>query len=125
MAAFSRPPALAVHFPRRHSPGSCPHCGSSFVQPLGWKELADGRRALYLRCPECGVSTGGSFEQEDVARYDVELVRGREQVGRQYEALVRHNMEELASRFERALALDLIGADDFEVGGGRHWLQSA
>ena len=31
-----------------------------------------------------------------------------------YDAVVRHNMEELLVRFQRALELDLITAGDFE-----------
>ena len=60
----------------------------------------------------------GTFGQERVAHYDDALVKGRESLLADYEALVRHNMEELAEHFKRALELDLIGAEDFGVGRG-------
>jgi hypothetical protein len=59
------------------------------------------------------VRLSGNFDHERVAEYDDVLVKSREAILADYEALVRHNMEELAASFERALELDLIGADDF------------
>jgi hypothetical protein len=92
---------------------SCPRCGSALVQVEGWKELAPNRLMLHLRCPECEVRMVGSFDHERVAALDDELVRVREQMESEFGALVRRNMEELADRFAVALALDLIGPDDF------------
>jgi hypothetical protein len=91
----------------------CPRCASGLVQVEGWKELAPDRLMLHLRCPECQVRMVGSFDQERVAAYDEELVRIREQMESEFGAIVRRNMEELADRFAVALALDLIGPDDF------------
>jgi hypothetical protein len=68
---------------------------------------------LKLRCPECQMRMVGSFDHERIAAYDAELVRIREQMESEFGALVRRNMEELADRFSVALALDLIGPDDF------------
>jgi hypothetical protein len=55
----------------------------------------------------------GSFDHERVAAYDEQLVRIRRAMECEFEAIVRRNMEELADRFAVALALDLIGPDDF------------
>jgi hypothetical protein len=93
--------------------GSCPRCGSRLVQVEGWKELVPDRLMLRLRCPECQVRMVGSFDEKRVAAYDEELVRIRERMESEFGALVRSNMEELAERFAVALALDLIGPDDF------------
>lgn len=86
------------------------------VQPQGWKELREDAVWIRLRCPECFASMTGSVRHDVLARYDEELVRGHNAVLALYEALVYHNMSELADRFARALELDLIGADDFGRG---------
>jgi DNA-directed RNA polymerase subunit RPC12/RpoP len=91
----------------------CARCESGLVQPEGWRELAGGDLLLHLRCPECASRTTGGFSGEAVAAYDDELVRGRAVLLAAYEELVRQNMEEAAERFVVALALDLIGPDDF------------
>jgi hypothetical protein len=93
--------------------GVCPACGSEFVQPQAWKELSNGHLFLRLRCPECLTVTSGTFAQERVAEYDQKLVKGKEATLAQYDAVVRHNMAELLQRFQRALELDLISAEDF------------
>jgi hypothetical protein len=95
--------------------GVCPACGSKFVQPLSWKEQSNGRLFLRLRCPECLVVTSGSFAEEQVAEYDEMLVKGKEATIAHYDAVVRHNMQELLEQFQRALELDLISAGDFET----------
>lgn len=59
------------------------------------------------------VRLTGSFGHDRLAEYDDALVKSREAIVADYEAIVRHNMEELSQSFERALELDLIGADDF------------
>jgi hypothetical protein len=93
--------------------GTCPQCCSPLVQPQGWRELPDGAIVLHLRCPECMVRLTGNFDHERIAEYDDALVKGREAIVADYEAIVRHNMQELSRSFARALELDLIGADDF------------
>jgi hypothetical protein len=126
---------FAISFLRRRATGwlgeqeqrpleVCPGCDSCLVQPVGWKELASGHLFLRLRCPECAMVMVGTFGQDRVADYDDALVKGRDSLRADYEALVRHNMEELAEHFKRALELDLIGAEDFE-GGRRTTAQGA
>jgi hypothetical protein len=75
--------------------------------------LPDGAIVLQLRCPECWVRLTGNFSHDRVAAFDDELLKSRESITADYEAIVRHNMEELSQCFERALELDLIGPDDF------------
>jgi len=75
--------------------------------------LPSGGIVLHLRCPECMVRLTGNFDYERVAEYDDSLLKSREALVADYDAIVRHNMEELSQTFVRALELDLIGADDF------------
>jgi hypothetical protein len=82
--------------------------------------LPDGAIVLHLRCPECGVRLIGNFDHRRIAEFDEALVKSRESIIADYEAIVRHNMEELSQSFERALELDLIGADDFVGKIGSH-----
>jgi hypothetical protein len=93
--------------------GICPACRSEYVHPQAWKELSNGHLFLRLRCPECMAVTSGTFPPERVAEYDEMLVRGKEATMAQYDAVVRHNMEELLEQFRMALELDLITAEDF------------
>jgi hypothetical protein len=92
---------------------SCFRCGSRLIQLEGWKQLVPDRLMLSFRCPECEARMVGSFDHERVAAYDEQLIRIREAMQCEFEAVVRRNMEELADRFGDALALDLIGPDDF------------
>jgi len=108
----------------------CPSCGSAFVQPQAWKDLPSGQLFLRLRCPECLTVTSGTFSRDLVAEYDETLVRGKEATAAHYDAAVRHNMKELLERFQTALELDLISADDFvpvsprrDPSSGRYTLQ--
>jgi hypothetical protein len=101
--------------PRRSSEPAacCRSCGSSLVQPQGWKELPGGDVVVHLRCPECMSSSSESLGQREVKELDDALVRGRHALVADYELLVRHNMRELLHNFGRALELNLIGAEDF------------
>lgn len=90
----------------------CPSCGSGLVQPLRWQEQ-DGEHELDLRCPECYAHMRGTFEAADVEALDRSLQAARDEISAAYEVTVRESMEALAHCLERALALDLVGADDF------------
>jgi hypothetical protein len=106
---------LGEHEPRPLA--LCGACGSEFVQPQAWKEVPNGDLFLRLRCPECGLVTSGTYAHDRVAEYDRTLIDGKQATLAHYEAVVRHNMEELLDRFRRALELDLITAGDFERTG--------
>lgn len=99
--------------------GICPACRSEYVHPQAWKELSNGHLFLRLRCPECLVVTSGTFPPERVAEFDEMLLRGKEATMAQYNAIVRHNMEELLEQFRMALELDLISAEDFAPSASR------
>jgi hypothetical protein len=90
----------------------CPSCGSGLVQPLRWQEQ-EGEHELDLRCPECFALMRGTFEAADVEALDRTLRAARDSINAAYESSVRETMEAVAHCLERALALDLVSADDF------------
>jgi hypothetical protein len=117
---FLRRQAAALLTAEEPAPlGICPACRSEYVHPQAWKELSNGHLFLRLRCPECMAVTSGTFPPERVAEYDEMLVRGKEATMAQYNAVVRHNMEELLEQFRIALELDLITAEDFTPSASR------
>ena len=83
------------------------------MQPRSWRERPDGRLRLELRCPECLLFTVGEYEPAAVADYDRALTAGRIEIAALHRAVTRANMEAEADRLARALAFDLISADDF------------
>ena len=85
-------------------------CSSS--RPGG--SAAAGGLTLRLRCPECDVRTIRDFDAGEAARVDDALSQARLEMIAFYEAVVRNNMALEADLLATALALDLIGADDFE-----------
>jgi hypothetical protein len=91
----------------------CPVCESRLVQPLRWQERPEGRLQLDLRCPECFAMMRGLFAAEDVAALDADMQAARATISDSHAACVRENMGELADRLAHALALDLVGPDDF------------
>ena len=91
----------------------CPHCGSRYVHPTQWKAQPNGAVWLRLRCPECLAAIEGTFPPERVRELDRELASGRALVRDAYERAVRRHMYRELQALRTALALDLIGADDF------------
>ena len=66
-----------------------------------------------LRCPECLTWMQGCFSKEDMKELDRLQTAGREEIQSAYEHQVAEAMEALLACLEAALALDLVGADDF------------
>ena len=92
---------------------TCPSCDSGLVQPLGSSRGKDGKLALKLRCPECETRIHVVATDEQVCQFEDILDDGREALERAYKRCVADSMEALADCLERALALDLLSADDF------------
>jgi hypothetical protein len=92
---------------------TCANCGSSLLQLEAWKEGGDGGMTLRLRCPECFVRIVGDFDAQQVARLDQAVTEARLEMMALYRAAVSENLGHEAVLMSRALALDLIGADDF------------
>jgi hypothetical protein len=120
----SRPHPVAFVEGRECALGACPRCGSTLLQPHGWKELSIDELLLHLRCPECQLWMVGSFEQSRVAAYDEEQMRARRLIEADYATVVRRNMEDLAERLARCFEMDLIGPDDFAPAAPGQGLQS-
>jgi hypothetical protein len=91
----------------------CANCGSVLLQLEAWKEGGDGGMTLRLRCPECFVRIVGDFDAGQVERLDGALTEARLEMQALYHATVCENLGHEAALMSRALALDLIGADDF------------
>ena len=94
-------------------PSTCANCGSDLLQLEAWKEGGGGATTLRLRCPECFVRIVGDFDAEQVARLDRALTEARLEMMALYQATLSENLGREAALMSRALALDLIGADDF------------
>jgi hypothetical protein len=96
-------------------PSTCANCGSDLLQLEAWKEGDGGATTLRLRCPECFVRIVGDFDADQVARLDRALTEARLEMVALYQAVLSENLGQEAALMSRALALDLIGADDFAM----------
>ena len=92
---------------------TCWKCGSSYVQPLSSARRGDGLLNLELRCPECEVRVKVAATDAQVLAYEECCDEGREELQQAYARCVTESMEALADVLARALALDLVTADDF------------
>jgi hypothetical protein len=95
---------------------TCPSCGSALVQGLSASRQDDGRLAVELRCPECEARVCVIATHAQVLAYEELCDQGREAIRRAHERCVTESMEALADVLGRALALDLLTADDFAAG---------
>ena len=91
----------------------CASCGSGLVHPIDWAPADNLNWAVHLRCPECEWIGRGTYSQQVVDRFDVELDRGTDMLIEDLSRLTRANMEDEAERFIAALAGDHILAEDF------------
>jgi hypothetical protein len=66
-----------------------------------------------LRCPECDTWMQACFSKADMKELDRLQTAGREEIQGAYEVQVAEAMEALIACLQAALALDLVGADDF------------
>jgi len=66
-----------------------------------------------LRCPECLTWMQGCFSPADLKELDRLQTAGREAIQSAYEQQVADSMEALIACLHSALALDLVGPDDF------------
>ena len=66
-----------------------------------------------LRCPECFAWRQAPCTRSDLAELDRGQAESRESLLRSYERCVTESMEALGVCLGTALALDLIGPDDF------------
>lgn len=94
----------------------CPDCSSVLVQPTAWEqEGARGRWRVWRRCPECEWSCEAVHGEDAIAAFDEQLDLGSQELAIELRAIEHANMSEMTDAFVRALAGDLITADDFRV----------
>jgi hypothetical protein len=91
----------------------CPSCGSTLLQPLRSRPGSDGEMLVDLRCPECFTWMQECCSRGELAELDRQQAEWRELLVDAYERSVAESMEALADCLGAALALDLLGADDF------------
>jgi hypothetical protein len=91
----------------------CLRCSGRLVYPLRWSEVGHRRWRLQLRCPECESISNGVFDRAIVERLDDELERATNALVDDLRRVTHANMSEEIEFFSRALAADLIDADDF------------
>ena len=94
-------------------PPTCTACASELLQLEAWRERGAGGLTLRLRCPECDARTVRDLDAGEAAQVDDALTRARLEMVGLYEAIVRSNLAGEADQLANALALDLIGPDDF------------
>jgi hypothetical protein len=95
------------------APLVCPSCASSLVQPLGWKVRADEEISIELRCPECFAWMLGCYTPAEMRELDRVTQERRQMMVAALEHFTADSMETLAQTLSAALALDLVGPDDF------------
>ncbi|MGA9284552.1 MAG: hypothetical protein WBV85_03840 [Solirubrobacteraceae bacterium] len=93
----------------------CSRCAGGLVHPLDWVEESPGRWRILMRCPDCDALREGVFGQALVERLDEELDRATGALLSDLRQLTHANMVEEIEVFSRALELDLIGPNDFQL----------
>jgi len=91
----------------------CPSCHKDFVNPVEWNAVDDERWWMLLRCGECGVSREVTVSNEVASRYDVELDRRADPIGRALHQLDLEGMAAYVETISIALQRELIDAADF------------
>ena len=91
----------------------CPVCGSSLLQPLRSRPGTGDEMMVELRCPECFAWMQERCTRAALAALDRRQAACRARLVDAYERSVAESMEALAVCLATALALDLVGADDF------------
>jgi hypothetical protein len=91
----------------------CPDCSSDLVQPVAWGQVTPDHWELTLRCPNCGHTRDGIFDQDDVAVLEEQLDDGVEAILTDLQRLTQANMSDETERFVAALEADLILPEDF------------
>jgi hypothetical protein len=91
----------------------CPCCDRDLVYPVEWEEVSPTHWEVLLRCPNCGWSEVGTFDQPTVDRFDERLDNGTEVMLDDLRRLQQANMEEEIQRFVRAMESGAILPEDF------------
>ncbi len=91
----------------------CGACAGELVQAAEWSEGEGRAWRVELRCPECGWSASGTFNQHEIDDYDRRLDDGMRSLIDDLRKLTAENMEAETEEFVSALASELILPEDF------------
>jgi hypothetical protein len=91
----------------------CAVCDSRLVYPVDWQEASTTHWEVSLRCPNCGWTGTGVFDQACVERFDEELDRGTAILISDLKRLAHSNLEDEVLRFATALEANAILPEDF------------
>ncbi len=91
----------------------CPACSSELVQPVSWAEAEGQHWDLTLECPNCGWFEDGSYERDEVERFEDKLDDGLAELLADLQRLAQANIADDIDRFVSALHADLILPEDF------------
>lgn len=91
----------------------CLECDSDLVYPVDWTEAGPERWTVSLRCPNCEAVKTGTYGQDQVDAFDVELDSGVEALVRDLQELARANMSEDVERLVAAIHADAVLPEDF------------
>lgn len=92
---------------------NCASCGSTFVNPLDWRELGEQAWWMRLRCGECGFVRNVEATNKEAARYDADLNLGIAEIASAVARLDRQRMIAESDTWAAALERDLIDPGDF------------
>ncbi len=92
---------------------TCPSCASAFLQPMRCEVQETDEVIVDLRCSDCMTWLQVPFSRADMEELDRCQAEWRKEIVAAYERSVSESMEALAAILGPALALDLVGADDF------------
>lgn len=91
----------------------CRQCGAPLVQPVSWAETEDEHWQLELMCPNCGLTTSGTFTQAEVEELEDRLEEGLSEMLADLHRLAQANMTDEVERFVSALEANVILPEDF------------
>ncbi len=91
----------------------CPVCHGDLVHPVEWRRSGGSSWTLRLRCPECETVRTVEMGRQGVEELSRELYYGTQALAREAERVSRHNFEEEAGKFIKALGAGLIEPIDF------------
>lgn len=92
----------------------CPECSSKLVQPVRWEQTTKlGYWRLWRRCPNCNWRCESVHGEAEVDAYDETLEAGSEAVRKELKVHQLEVIADIVDPFAKALAADLITADDF------------
>jgi hypothetical protein len=94
---------------------ACPSCDSIYLQPMRCEVQEDDSVQVELRCSDCMTLLQVPFTREEMEELDRCEAAFRDEISAAYERSVSESMEALAAILGPALALDLVGADDFAL----------